>query len=433
MKRNALILFLSFLAIPLSAQETWPLERCIQYALAHNLDIREKQIEVAVRQTDLTQQRLRWLPSVSLQIGEDFNWGRSVDMQELVIIRNDLTRSTGISVGASLPLFDGLSRHHERLAAKKAVEVATLEAADLRSVLETDVTRAYLELMLAKQIHAYSRESHATIVQQRERTARLVEAGSQPKSALNEMEAQVAAEKAALVGAETRVRTATLALTRLMNLPGDTPFSVGEHFGPDTVAVRVSLLTDAQAEAWLQWDPRLRSAEARIAQRQFEERAAKGRFFPSLSAAASYGSFYSSTNDSPFRTQLDENRNPSVTLRLNIPIFDSWQAATQLKKSRLALEMARLTAEKMQTQVLEEMRSAGIEAENCLQRYRSSEETLQAMQSLLEITEAKYNLGAATALDYLVARNNRLKAVSEYLQAKWQYLFQLRLLERYRP
>ena len=104
-----------------------------------------------------------------------------------------------------------------------------------------------------------------------------------------------------------------------------------------------------------------------------------------------------------------------------------------MKKSRLALEMARLTAEKMQTQVLEEMRSAGIEAENCLQRYLSSEETLQAMQSLLEITEAKYNLGAATALDYLVARNNRLKAVSEYLQAKWQYLFQLRLLERYRP
>lgn len=433
MKRNALILLFSLLAVPLSAQETWPLERCIQYALAHNLDIREKQIEVAVRQTDLTQQRLRWLPSVAVQIGEDFNWGRSVDMQELVIIRNDLTRATGISVGASLPLFDGLSRHHERLAAKKAVEVATLEAADLRSTLETDVTRAYLELMLAKQIHAYSRESHATIVRQRERTARLVEAGSQPKSALNEMEAQVAAEKAALVSAETRVRTATLALTRLMNLPGDTPFSVGEHFGPDTVAVRVSLLTDAQAEAWLQWDPRLRSAEARIAQRQFEERAAKGRFFPSLSASASYGSFYSSTNDSPFRTQLDENRNPSVTLRLNIPIFDSWQAATQLKKSRLALEMARLTAKKMQIQVLEEMRSAGIEAENCLQRYLSSEETLQAMQSLLEITEAKYNLGAATALDYLVARNNRLKAVSEYLQAKWQYLFQLRLLERYRP
>ena len=55
------------------------------------------------------------------------------------------------------------------------------------------------------------------------------------------------------------------------------------------------------------------------------------------------------------------------------------------------------------------------------------------MQNLLEITEAKYNLGAATALDYIVARNKRLKAVSDFLQAKWQYIFQLQLLERYRP
>jgi len=433
MKRTAMILLFCALACPLPAQEIWPLERCISYALAHNLDIREKQVEVAVRQTELTQHRLSWLPTLAVGLEQNWNWGRSVDMQELVIIRNALTRATGASVGASLPLFDGLTRYHQQVAAEKAVEVATLEADDLRTSLETDVTRAYLELMLAKQIHAYSRESHATIVQQRDRTAQLVQAGSQPKSALNEMEAQVAAEKAALVSAECRVRSATLSLTRLMNLPGDTPFSAGEQFGPDTVAIRVTLLSDAQTEAWLQCDPRLRGAEARIAQLRAEERAAKGRFLPTLSASASYGTFYSSTNETPFRTQLDENRNPSVGLRLNIPIFDGWQAATQLKKSRLALEMARLTAEKMQTQVIEEIRSAGIEAENCLQRYLSSEETLQAMQSLLEITEAKYNLGAATALDYIVARNNRLKAVSDYLQAKWQYLFQLRLLERYRP
>ena len=433
MKRIVIILYFSLLAGSLAAQEAWPLERCIEYALSHNLDLREKQLELAVRQAELAQQRLSWLPGIAVQLGQDFNWGRSVDMQELVIIRNALTRATGASVGATLPVFDGLTGHYQRLSARKALEVASLEAEDLRTSLETDVTRAYLDLMLARQIHAYSRDSHATIVQQRDRTASLVEAGSQPKSALNEMEAQVASEKAALVSAECRVRTATLALTQLMNLPGDVPFTAAEHFGQDSVARRVTLVSDAQTQAWLQQDPRIRSAEARIAQLRYDERTARGRFLPSLSASASYGTFYSSTNEETFRTQLDENRNPSVSLRLNIPIFDSWQAATMLKKSRLALETAQLSAERTQTRVIEEIHSAGIEAENCLQRYLSSEETLHAMQSLLEITEAKYNLGAATALDYIVARNNRLKAVSDYLQAKWQYLFQLRLLERYRP
>ena len=54
------------------------------------------------------------------------------------------------------------------------------------------------------------------------------------------------------------------------------------------------------------------------------------------------------------------------------------------------------------------------------------------MQELLSVTEAKYNLGAASALDYIVARNQHAKARSDFLQAKWQYLFQLKLLERYR-
>jgi outer membrane protein len=433
MKRIASILILAAMTAQLPAQEAWPLDRCIQYALEHNLGIREKNAEIGIRQAELTQRQLAHLPVFSAQIVQDFNWGRSVDMQELVIIRNALTHATGASINVSLPLFDGLTRHNQRRSAQKAVEVAMLDAEDLRTSLETDITRAYLELMLAKQMLAYTRESHATIVQQRDRTARLVDAGSQPKSSLGEMEAQVASEKAEMVTAECRVRTATLSLTRLMNLPPDTPFTTGDLFGQDSVAARVTFVSDAQAEAWLLRDPRLRSAQARIRQMQLERNAAKGGFLPSLGLSAGYGTYYSSTAEEPFKTQMEENRNPSLSLHLTIPIFDAWQAATRLKKSDWALEMARISADRMRIEILDEIRSAGIEAENCFQRYLSSQETLQAMQSLLEITEAKYNLGAATALDYIIARNNRFKAVSDFLQAKWQYLFQLKLLERYQP
>lgn len=432
MKRFLWILLFGAWTSPLPAQEPWPLERCIQYALEHNLDLQEKKLGVDIRRAELTQRRLAHLPVVSAQIAQEYNWGRSVDMQELVIIRNALTRATGASVSAALPLFNGFSRHYQRLSAKKAVEVAAFEVDDLRTALETDITRAYLELMLAKQMLNYTRESLATIIRQRERTAQLVEAGSQPKSALSEMEAQVAAERAEMVTAECRVRTATLSLTRLMNLPSDVSFTTGERFGQDSVAIRVPLVSDSQVECYLQNDPRIRGARARIAELQHQESAAKGQFFPSLNVSASYGTFYSSTADAPFRTQLDENRNPSVSLNLSIPIFSAWQAATNLKKSRLALEVARLDAQKVWTAVRDEIRSTRIETDNCLQQFLSSEETLQAMQQLLDVTEAKYNLGAATALDYIVARNKHFKAATDYLQAKWQYLFQLKLLERYR-
>ncbi|MBQ3742864.1 MAG: TolC family protein [Bacteroidales bacterium] len=433
MKKYLLALLPGLLATGLAAQEPWPLERCVAYALEHNLDIRKQELAVAVRKTELTAGWLGHLPTLRLQVGQDFNWGRSVDMQELVIIRNKLTHATGASLNASVALFEGTARHYNRLAAGKAVEAARATAQELRERLTIDVTRAFLQLMLARQIYAYSQESYATISQQQDWTARLVEAGSQPKSALAEMQAQSASEKAAMVAASCRVRTATLELTRLMNLPPDSDFAAAEPFGQETLAVRVPMIPTTQIEDYLTKDPRLRGAKATVAERRHLLAAARGGFLPSLTVTAGYGTYYSSTAEEPFRTQLDENRNPSLSFTLGIPVFSAGTLLTRTRQSRLALETAQLEAERARVEIVDEIRTAAIEAENACQHYLSARETLDAMQELLQVTEAKYDLGAASALDYVLARNQHFKAMSDYLQAKWQYLFQLRLLEHYRP
>ncbi len=432
MKRLIVILIPTVLATALPAQGTWSLERCIAYALEHNIDIRQQDNQVAVRQAELLRRQLDHLPSLNARIGQEFNWGRSVDMQELVIVRNKLTRATGASLNATLTLFEGFSRHFARMAAGKAVEAAAYHAESLRDALTINVTRAFLELMLARQIHAYTRESYGTIVQQQQRTASLVEAGSQPKSALNELEAQVASEKAAMVEASCRVRSAQLVLSRLMNLPPDSTFVTDSSFSEDAPVARIPVMSATQIEDYVRQDARTRSARSAIEQQEYLYARSRSAFLPTVSVTAGYGSYFSSSADGTFRAQMDENRNPSLSFQIGIPLFNTGQVLVQEKQQRLSLQAARLEEEKALTQIAEEIHEAAIEAENCFQKVLSAEETLQAVQGLLDITEARYNLGAATALDYIVARNNHFKAVSDYLQAKWQYLFQLKLLERYR-
>ncbi|MBO6081955.1 MAG: TolC family protein [Bacteroidales bacterium] len=432
MKRILFILILRIFVTQLPAQECWSLEECIRYGMEHNLDLQAQDIEITARKGVLRQKVAAHFPVIQATVGQEFNWGRSVDMQELVIIRNKLTKATGASLSASLPLFDGFTRHYARLAAHKSVEEATLDAQSLKRSLTVDITRAYLQLMLSRQIHACARESHAAIVQQRERTARLVEAGSQPKSALNEMDAQVAAEKAAFVEAGCQVRTAVLTLGRLMNLIPEDDFPTDDTFREGDAVRPVPLLTSAQVEDWLWRDPRIRSAKTGIEAMEYRHSAAKGAFLPSLRLAAGYGTYYSSAAEGNLRTQFGENRNPSLSFQLVFPLFDALGRYAQARQARLDLDQARLNAARVKMQVEEEIRSAAIEADNCCQRYLSAEETLQAMQELLSVTEAKYNLGAASAFDYIVARNQHAKARSDFLQAKWQYLFQLKLLEYYR-
>lgn len=433
MKRILLSLLLAAIALPLSGQTPWSLERCVEYALQHNIGIREGDLQAAVRQADYLEKKLAHLPVIGLRLVQDFNWGRSVDIQELVITRDRLTKATAASLEGSVTLFNGLARHHERLAAGKAAQQARLEVQAMREALSIDVTRAYLQLMLSRQIHAYTRESYAAVVRQRERTASLVEAGSQPKSALNELEAQVASERASMVEAACRVRTATLDLTGLMNLPVDSLLITEDTLSNADVVRRVPILTDTQLDDYLFRNPRVLGAQASVEGMRHRNSAAVSAFLPTLTLSAGYGTYYSSAAAGPLKSQFDENRNPSLTLQLGIPVFSAGSALSGIRQGRLALQRAELEAEKVRTQVTREVLSATIEAENCLQQYLSAEETLQAMQDLLRVTEAKYNLGAASALDYVVARNHCAKAMSDYLQSKWQYVFQLKLLAIYRP
>ena len=64
MKKMILTLMLGIGGASLPAQEVWPLDRCIRYALEHNLDLREKQVEVDLKRADLTQSNLAYLPTI---------------------------------------------------------------------------------------------------------------------------------------------------------------------------------------------------------------------------------------------------------------------------------------------------------------------------------------------------------------------------------
>ena len=234
-----------------------------------------------------------------------------------------------------------------------------------------------------------------------------------------------------MVEASCRVRTAVLGLTRLMNLPPDSLFVTDSVFENDSIVPRIPVISADQAEAYIQSDARIRNARSSIREKEYLHAAARSPMLPTLSIAAGYGTYFSSTADDPFRAQLDENRNPSLSFQLGIPIFNGGTVLMQERRQRLAVRASRLEAEKLQAQIRDEIHEAAIEAENCLQKYRSADETLRATNGLLSITEARYNLGAATALDYIIARNHHFKAMSDFLQAKWQYLFQLRMLDRY--
>ena len=73
------------------------------------------------------------------------------------------------------------------------------------------------------------------------------------------------------------------------------------------------------------------------------------------------------------------------------------------------------------------MRKAGAEKE--MIQFR---ESARSAREHYELTEEKYKVGKAGITDYNDARNNYLRAESEHIQARFQCLYQTKLLDFYR-
>lgn len=76
------------------------------YAAEHSADVEQARWDLASASADKDEALAAFFPSVSAQVGGQFNWGRNID-PETNTYNNVTTFNNGYGVYASLTLFDG--------------------------------------------------------------------------------------------------------------------------------------------------------------------------------------------------------------------------------------------------------------------------------------------------------------------------------------
>lgn len=420
-----------------SAQDIWSLERCIEYACANNLSIKQQSLEVTRSENQLLQSRLSFVPSLSASVGHNLNWGRSVDLQNLEIIRNQLSQSTSASANTSIQLLDGLSKLYSLKSSRKSIDISLQEVERLKDEISISIVRSYLQILLAKEMLATSQENFKSISEQRDRTRLLVEAGSQPYTALLDIESQLAAERVQTVTAESQVTTSTLALQQLLDLPYSKDFQI--HV-PEIDGMLSSYHGYSADEIYASAQnlPVIQSARLSLDKGDIELKAAKGQYWPKISLSASYGTFYSSSSYSPsgtaypFFEQFRDNINPSISIGLSIPIFSNWSVRTNVRNAELSRRSLEIDLKLKQQTLYKDIQTAVTEADTYYRKMEAALANVNSMQESFRYVQEKFNTGALNGTDYTVARTNLLKARSEYLQAKYQFVFQIKIMDFYK-
>ena len=426
-------LLVIFTCLGCYAQSTWTLQQCIDYARQNNLQVKMEEIGVEQAQNIADQSKWDIAPSVNAGLSHSMSWGRSVNLQTLEIIKNKRSMSTSGNLSASATIFQGLSKTNTIKSNMTSLKIAEQQVEKVKNDITIQITRAYLQLLLSREIEKSALQSCRSTEEQVERTAKLVDAGSQAYSTLLEVKAQLANEKSQLVSASSDVRTNMLTLIQLLDLPADMASSFNV-VAPDST-LSENLLPEGNAEGIYEQAlglPQVKIAEYGLEKSKFDYQAAWGRLLPSLSVQAGYGSYYTDGQSGAFFTQFEHNKNPSLGFSLNIPIFNGLAARMGTRNARLAVRNSQLLLEVQKQSLFKEIQTAYNEAWNARERMKAAKENMRSIQESFTYTENKFNVGMMNATDYNIAKTNLFKAVSAYYQAKYQYLFELKILDFYK-
>ncbi|HMB91378.1 MAG TPA: TolC family protein, partial [Rhodothermales bacterium] len=181
---------------------------------------------------------------------------------------------------------------------------------------------------------------------------------------------------------------------------------------------------------------------------------ARAGYLPTLGLSAGTSSAYSSTRNrfvgfdeegnplegpdgqpltelTPFFSQLDDNRGASVSLNLNIPVFNRLQTKTNVERARVQYDNTRLDLENLQQDIGLQVRQAYLDYVRDEKRLEVTEVQLRSAEQAMEAEQERYNVGASTLVELSQARANFVQASSDRAQAKYDFLFRKRLIEYY--
>ena len=162
---------------------------------------------------------------------------------------------------------------------------------------------------------------------------------------------------------------------------------------------------------------------------------AKAGNYPTLSLSAGLQTNYYKTNGMPadaFTTQMKNNFSQYIGLNLNVPIFNRFQTRNNIRSAQIDRENQLLQFENVKKTLYKEIQQVYYNAVAARSKYQSSEAAARSSQDAFVLTQAKYENGKATITEFNESKNNYLKAESNLVQARYEYLYQTALIDFYR-
>ena len=432
--KRLLICLLSLVSLMASAQpKQWTLRECTEYAVSHNLQIKQHYHQQVKQELQLSTARNARLPDLGADINENISFGRGLTSDNTYTNTN--TSSTSFSLNTSIPLFTGFQISNTIQLSKLNLEAATQDLEKAKNDIRTQVAQAYVQILYDKEIMEVANRQIAIDSQQVHRLQVMLDNGKASPAELSQQQATLAQSRLTATQANNDLQLAYLALTQLLELPSPEGFTIVCPDLDGLVNRSIAVSPDVIYTEALVSRPEVAAEQLRLQGTEKSIKIAQAGLYPLLSFSAGLGTNYYSSSDfasEAFGTQLKNNFSQYIGLNLQIPIFNRFSTRNKIRSARVDQEIQMLQLENVKKTLYKEIQQVYYNAIAAQEKWRKSEQAVKAAQDAFTLMEAKYENGKANITEFDDAKNKLMKAESDLVQARYEYLYQTALLDIYR-
>ncbi|GAB3932979.1 TolC family protein [Mucilaginibacter myungsuensis] len=456
---------LCLLATGARAQEKISLQKAVDLALQNNLTIKQAQNNELFDAATYKQSKNNMLPSLNGSINASENFGRALDVTTYQYTTRPVF-AVNPSISAQVTLFQGGLLRNQILQNKLQLEVDRSQTAKAKNDLILNVVIQYLQILTNMDLVTAAKQQIDITKLTLDRTQKTVNAGNQTIADLSQATAGQSTAELNLTNAENQLALSILTLKQYMEMPPNTEIIIERPDISKITDVRSSFNVDEVVATSLNVNPDIKLAIDQQEVSKQSIRIAKAGYYPTLSLFSNLTSNYSDVNKQkqtgtapfidtigylrsnpsetvlrtgraaifgnyPFGDKIRDNFAQAVGVSLQIPIFNRWNAHTNVKKAQITYENARISTEIAKRTLTKTINQAILDARAAERQYQSAQQTFKANQDAFRVIRLRYEQGLENSLNFNTSQTNLNKSEFDMIQARYNMIFRSKVIDYY--
>lgn len=407
----------------------WTLQQCVDTALANNRNVKQQILTKKTREISYDQARKNLLPNLNGSASQNWNFGRSLTVDNTYQSTNSSQASFGLSTG--ITIFDGFKMKRNIDLAKSEMYASEADLEKIKQDITVNVAAGFLQILLNKELLQIAVDQLDLTKTKIEQRKALVASGKMAEGELYDLIAQESKEELNRLRADNTLKLSLLDLAQFLELEN---FENLDIVAPSNLSESDLHFLSAEEvlQSALTHRPEIKGAEYRLKSSLYNVQIAKGSYYPTLTFGANYGTNYYNISNIPnksFSQQIKDNKSTSFGFNLQVPIFNKFATRNNVRSAEISVKSNYIAVDNAKLELKKTIQQAYYNALGAKSRWEAANKSEIASREAYRFTNQKYEAGRATLYELYQSKSNLTQVLSEQAQAKYEYFFRVKLLE----